>query len=393
MGKIRIVNRIVKSVRIRFTIMGDAVSRTVNIMRLGTRRAILRPTFPPQYKNENTLYAFYDLDIEPVTFDFLWFLVAADLRRRELGLDSLHVIFVPGSAEGFRIERSDYEAIVDHRARQWRVTNMIIPAIQFLPSCSGHTICHTREQAAVLQLLIRHMYPNGYLPSFGVAGGYHVASYIEAVAAARTGQEISVLRSTEQGQRYVEQWLEHRARGRRVVTIALRDYKYMPARNSNLDAWISFAKSLDPKQYFVVFVPDADTALEYDSDKFEGQTVFGEAAFNLGLRMALGKCSYLTLGVSSGPMALWVLNALVPCLMFKIIVPGVPQTTEEFVRGRGLSPGEKQPFLKRHQKYVWEDDDLDVIQREFQAMCDVLEDRDGSGCELQSEAPTTPAGL
>ena len=33
----------------------------------------------------DVLFAFYDLQVAPVTFDFLWFLAAADLRRRHLG--------------------------------------------------------------------------------------------------------------------------------------------------------------------------------------------------------------------------------------------------------------------------------------------------------------------
>ena len=44
----------------------------------------------------------------------------------------------------------------------------------------------------------------------------------------------------------------------RVVTITLRCYHYMPARNSNLSAWTTFARSLDPNRYLPVFIPDTD---------------------------------------------------------------------------------------------------------------------------------------
>ena len=55
-----------------------------------------------------TLFAFYDLQVSPITFDFLWFLVGADLERRRRGLDAVHVVIVPGRAAGLRREREDY---------------------------------------------------------------------------------------------------------------------------------------------------------------------------------------------------------------------------------------------------------------------------------------------
>ena len=47
-----------------------------------------------------TLFAFYDLQVSPITFDFLWFLVGADLERRRRGLEAVHVVIVPGRAGG-----------------------------------------------------------------------------------------------------------------------------------------------------------------------------------------------------------------------------------------------------------------------------------------------------
>ena len=53
------------------------------------------------------LYAFYDLQVEPVSFDFLWFLTGADLARQRAGLDHIHVVVVPGREDGFRKEAGD----------------------------------------------------------------------------------------------------------------------------------------------------------------------------------------------------------------------------------------------------------------------------------------------
>ena len=44
---------------------------------------------PKPEDGARTLYAFYDLHVSPITFDFLWFLVGADLERRRRGLDAV----------------------------------------------------------------------------------------------------------------------------------------------------------------------------------------------------------------------------------------------------------------------------------------------------------------
>ena len=72
------------------------------------------------------------------------------------------------------------------------------------------------------------------------------------MAVGKAGKRVGVLTGSEQARRYVDQWLAPRARGRKVVSITLREYGYHPARNSNVAAWTAFARGLDPEQFFVV---------------------------------------------------------------------------------------------------------------------------------------------
>ncbi len=78
------------------------------------------------------LFAFYDLKVAPVTFDFVWFLAAADRRS---GLKSTHVVIVPGPQKGGRRERDDYNAVIDAEMRQARIHNILVQACRVLPSC------------------------------------------------------------------------------------------------------------------------------------------------------------------------------------------------------------------------------------------------------------------
>ena len=49
---------------------------------------------------------------------------------------------------------------------------------------------------------------------------------------------------------------------------------------------------------------------------------------------------------------------------------------------------EHYPFATPYQKLVWEDDDLDIIRREFKTMCEALEMRGGE--HLYGEAVEGP---
>ena len=200
-------------------------------------RRVLTAEFPDV---ENVLFAFYDLQVAPVTFDFLWFLAASELHRRHSGLDSIHVVIVPGAYDGVQRERDDYEIVVDRLARQARIHNVLIPACRLLPSCTGVTVAGSRAEAAFLRSIVaRHILPTDYEPVLPVFPGPRAC-----LEAARNGDpDVACLRAPEEELRQVRMWARARAGERRLVTITLRHYAYMPARNSNLPAWVAFARS------------------------------------------------------------------------------------------------------------------------------------------------------
>ncbi|MCH8096411.1 MAG: hypothetical protein IID53_04980 [Proteobacteria bacterium] len=344
---------------------------------------------PSLRADDTTLRVFYDLGREPITFDFLFFLAAADLERRARGLAAIQVMFVPGERGGFREEWPDYERIVDRESRRWRISNLLLPSLQLLPSCTGHVFCNSRRQADLVARLANHVYPENYKSKSPDTQGYAVTAYRELMAAGRAGKQGCVLNGGEQARRYADQWLVPRAHGRKVVTITLREYGYHEERNSNVTAWTAFARGLDPKEYFAVFVRDLETAMAPTTGLFAGLTIFEGAPLNLELRMALYERSYLNLGSSNGPMGLCILSETTPYLMFKILTPGVPQTTVEWLTNLGIEIGaERYPFASPVQKLVWEEDDLDVIRREFKTMCEALERRGGE--HLYGEAVEGP---
>ena len=318
---------------------------------------------------DHGLYAFYDLDISPITFDICWFLVAAELDRQQRGLDFMHCVLVPGRFAGVREEPQDYETAVDIAARRRRIDDILIAALEFLPSCSGHTHCKTRAEAAALEARVaRHIFPADYAVPFPV--GYSAATCLDAV---RAGIDIAVLRGTDEKRIEIREMLAETAGSRKIVTVTLRDYDYMPARNSDLEAWRDFAHGLDRREFFPVIVPDTASNMTRLREVFGDLCILDEAARDLGLRMALYEHSYLNLAVNTGPFILCWLNPQVRYIMFKIIVPDVPQATATMMRWHGFDIGKSPSFATPFQRWVWEDDIRSVIAREFKAMCTVIE--------------------
>lgn len=322
--------------------------------------------FAPQGQPLNDLIAsdalvvFYDLDVSPITYDFLWALVIGELRRIELNLTTVHVVFVPGRDDGLREEIPEYEKVVDAESRRWRLHHILYPICSLLASCTAITLSPTRRHAALIRAACPgRFYPADYHTVFPTA---HKPN--DGLIRLRNGASPGVLSAPVQALRYIDQWLACRAQGRRVVCITLRAYEFNAARNSNLRAWLEFARSLDKKRYLPILIPDTNDALRTQPE-LEGVTAFPIAAIDVHLRAALYQRSWLNMGVSGGPMALcWFLHNCRYAL-FNLRVPGVDVASDEYFRTQGYEVGAGLPNASLSQRWIWEPDDLPVLRRVF----------------------------
>ncbi|MCC6779451.1 MAG: hypothetical protein IT537_22955 [Hyphomicrobiales bacterium] len=331
---------------------------------------LLLPALVLRLVGRRTLTLFYDLDVAPVTFDVIDYLMVAELERRRRGLARIHVVIVPGRADGLRAETPEYEAAVDHAMRRWRLHNLVVPLLSLLPTCSGYTLCSSRRQATVLRLLTSGaVHPPSYWPAFP-----KVPLRRLLFDAARAGVPIFPgLQVPEQGLRYVRAWLSTYAADRRAVVITLRQYGYSPARNSNMAAWIDFARRLDKRRYVPVFVLDIATTMERPVPELEEFMIFREAPFNMTMRAALYQMAWLNICQAHGPTELMWYNEQCRYLIF-FTLGSSPETQAEFLRGYGMEPGETPAFARPHQRWVWAPDDLPNIEREFLAMANAIDD-------------------
>jgi hypothetical protein len=230
------------------------------------------------------------------------------------------------------------------------------------------TVCSTRRQFNALNLLTKRTLLDGALDRHAPLS----VIYRDLIARVSAAAGDWGLKAPEQGLRYVDQWIGRHARGRKLVVVTLRQYAVDVERNSRTDDWVAFLNGLDQSRYFPVIVPDTDHALE-EQGGFGGIAVFNEAAWNLGLRAALYERAYVNMFVNSGPASLCILNPRTCYLLFKITVSGIHLASEETLREMGFEPNTQPSIATSRQRWIWEDDRRDVIEREFAAMVEHLE--------------------
>ncbi len=334
----------------------------------------------------DVLYACFDLDVAPPGYNFLNFLVLADIAREELGLATVHVVFVPGEADGFRREDIEYPLV----NKEWRLRQICTPALCLLPTCTGHTVCASRDEAVtLLDGRAQHVFPFGYQVDLPVPDH----DYIRIVQSAAAGQRIDRLQAPGQARLYVKNWLNAVAGDRRVVTITLRESTYDVHRSSTNENWIALAKEIEARGFCPVLVRDTERLFETQPAEFDGVPVFPHAAVNLELRAALYAEAYLNTGINQGPWTLWHFLAEVPYLCVYIIDRMLEGWHVYHIDGSGFTVGEDMPFARGCQVTYWGDDHLEDLRREFWALVDRLEAGDHRRSARTGGEPSGQSGF
>lgn len=299
------------------------------------------------------MIAFYDLDISPVSYDFLHFLTGA---QRAANGEPVHVVIVPGKNAGFKM--FDHKPI-SRAEKQWRLGRVLLSSAALAGATV--TVCPTREFAK--QFETEGHFPPGYRVDFPI----HHYSLSVAVDAAKAGFT-PAFSPSERAEQHVARWLEKHGRGEGLVTITLRE-THTPTRNSDFHSWMAAAYQLEKIGRKVVVIRDTERMTENLDDQWGGiLTPCPLASIDLDFRLALYKRSTLNLSSSGGPFMLNVLLGL-PYVFF-LAVDSPPHVedgrphfapTSSFMAKQGLPPGSQWPSAGKDQRIVWKPDTLDNI--------------------------------
>jgi len=326
---------------------------------------------------KDVLFAFYDLEVLSASFDIIPFLIFAEKCRISQGLESLHVIIVPGSKQGFAKGYLEYyQSVTPDKEKvqfaylEWRVRNILVPCCWLIPSCKQLTVCTSRREAQEIEnLLAGHIFPEQYLVKVPVNPNKNIYQ----MDVTPDNPTVPSLSATQSACDFVTEWIDTNFNGKKVVTITLREASYEIDRNSNVQEWIKFAKSLDQDVYSPIIIRDTEKSFQSVPEDMASLTIFYEASWNLEIRAAVYQMSYLNLFSSGGPMALAWFNNKCRCLFFKLITDSVYIATEKNLNFIGLTIGNQPTYFSNFQKIVWHDDNYEVIKKEFDEMCITIE--------------------
>lgn len=305
------------------------------------------------------LYAFYDLEVSPATWDICKFLVLAEKRRKEYRCDSLNVVIVPAINRFRKGDLEIYQKYGDYNEdyMEWRLRNILVPCC-WLIGAKGVIVCSEREEAqTIITGLNGMLFPDLYTIA------KPTQAFLDGWVQLEEG-ELPSLSASPQAKVYVSKWLKERGGGRRVVTINLRETDYEPVRNSNIVEWDKFYHWLNgyhEKKYMPLVIRDIEKSFELNSF-----ATYPEISWNVELRQALYELCYLNMFVTMGQATTALYDKSVNTLVFKMISSTAGATSERFLRGNLLEIGGQWRHCTPNHKIIWDDDKFEVIKTAFE---------------------------
>lgn len=260
----------------------------------------------------------YDRATHPTSYDFVYWLVLAEMYRRQRGFGSLEVYFRDG------VRNDGLPGEMEDRERIYR--NVMRPCVRMIGA--------------------KLAYEPGEDINLSYTGN-------EIAKAARAGVQVPFFVPDAAD----VEWAARKYPGR-FITVTLREADYWLQRNSNIEAWKTFARECGER---VIFVRDTAKA----GEPLDGFETCREAAIGISARMALYQRAALNLFVQNGPHALAVFSG-VNWLSFNQLIENYRAGTAEWWKYRiGVKPGEQFPWAHEGQRLAWLPDTLENLRSEF----------------------------
>ena len=176
-----------------------------------------------------------------------------------------------------------------------------------------------------------------------------------------------MFRAPERGREVIEEFLSRVTAGKQPIVITLRESATAVGRNSRIEEWAAFARTLDRSRFSVIFVRDSEAPLDA-RPLLLADEIFCEAArWNVEVRMALYEAAWLNLAVMHGPMELCWYNERARYLLF-LEVGADPTSAEEAIVEGGQPFRRDLSFATDFQHIVWQPDRSAIIRGAFDEM-------------------------
>ncbi len=288
------------------------------------------------------LNAFIDLAVCPVSYDAVIFMAQAEMERKRVGADRLHVVLFGD----LRKKPAQY----DEAEAEWRLWNIVVPAARLF----GATVSVTPGRPA--HRAFGEMIPGDYFwPSRWEFQPYEMTVGIRhhlvggLIVRAKAGEAIARPRASEHARRKVAAWMTGSA-----VTLTVREADYLGDRNSDETTWRRVSQAVIERGFKVYRIRDTTRALELG---------LGYAELNLDLRMAMYERAAFNIVANCGPASLCWLSER-PYLMVGAGCPA-EEWNGLFVK-QGLPLGASWPWALEHQRIAYGRETAESVIEEFE---------------------------
>lgn len=281
--------------------------KALDIIREKILETAAKIAYPPRDETLGPDYACYNIAKDPLCFDFIVWLIAAEMtRRRQKAPAPLKVGFWRGT---------DPELLKTTPHLESWMANVFRPALRFIGAVEDEKAVH----------------------------GYHPEIFTPKPVCdwSRAGEEVPVLEPTR-----FYNWSDD------LVTITLRETSYSQARNSNFDAWVRFANDLKRQGENVVFVRDTARA----DEPIPGFDCVPKASRDLDVRLSLYESAKLNFFVSNGVATLGQFGTRPYILFITPEGPGGYNNADYWRNNMGVEWGDQWPWARPGQRMVWDYD-------------------------------------
>ena len=310
--------------------------------------------------NSNVMHAVFDLSNNPITFDFAYFVAAAEAYANSKNKNKIFLWIVkrPESFYEEGVLAEEYMNAVNRDSQDWRFKNILLPIISISPSITSHSVVNN-DFKLFDALRDEEIFPAG-ISNFSKPHLHYneVFNLLELY-------DFSGFNGSSQGAEYIQKWKKHKRITSNTISITLREYGFEKSRNTNTASWLQFADWLKSKGYSVIFIPDVDNCWVEES-KFIDHFYFPEVCWNLELRSSLYESCCLNFYYSSGLQGIGMLNKNINIISIFPIINESREAHEDIYKSWGVSLEQRKfNFAQPHQWISFINDDFESLTQEF----------------------------